>query len=89
VTSHLEGAYRVLCRAADAALGLRAIAEVLNLDFVTLAYARCDLVIPGDMCDHPTIKIILDVLQSSALSRELAAISGYDAAVTGKVIAKL
>jgi putative molybdopterin biosynthesis protein len=89
VTSHQEGAYRVLCGVADAALGLRAIAEVYGLDFVSIAAARCDLVIPGDMLDHPTIKIILDVLQSAALGLELAAIPGYDAGVTGKMIATL
>jgi putative molybdopterin biosynthesis protein len=89
VTSHQEGAYRVLCGVADAALGLRAIADVYGLDFVSIAAARCDLVIPGDMLEHPTIKIILDVLQSAALSRELAAIPGYDAGVTGRMIATL
>ena len=89
VRSHLEGAYHVLCDAADAALGLRAIAEVMELDFVPLSAARCDLVIPGDMLDHPTIRIVLDVLQSAALRRELAAIPGYDAGITGNVIATI
>jgi molybdate-binding protein/DNA-binding XRE family transcriptional regulator len=89
VGSHLEGAYRVLCGAADAALGLKAIAEFMGLDFVSLAIARCDLVIPQDLGEHPTIRIVLDVLQSAALSRELSALPGYDAAVTGKMIATL
>jgi molybdate-binding protein/DNA-binding XRE family transcriptional regulator len=89
VGSHLEGAYRVLCGAADVALGLRAIAEFMGLDFVSLAVARCDLVIPKDMGEHPTIRIVLDVLQSATLARELSAIPGYDAAVTGKLIATL
>jgi putative molybdopterin biosynthesis protein len=68
---------------------LRAIAGVLGLDFVSLAFARCDLVIPGDLREHPTIRIVLDVLQSAALGRELSAIPGHDAAVTGKMIATL
>lgn len=89
VTSHREGAYRIACNVADAALGLRALADVYNLDFVPVTAARCDLVIPADMSNHPTVKILLDVLQSAALRREIDAIPGYDGAVTGKTIAGL
>ncbi|MDD2317928.1 MAG: substrate-binding domain-containing protein, partial [Desulfobacterales bacterium] len=83
------GAYRIACNVADAALGLRAIAEAFGLDFVPIAAVRCDLVIPGDLIGHPTVKILLDVLQSAALRREIDAIPGYEAGVTGKIIAEL
>jgi putative molybdopterin biosynthesis protein len=89
VTSHRDGAYRIACNVADAALGLRAIAEVFGLGFVPITAARCDLVIPGDMSSHPTVKILLDVLQSSALRKQIDAIPGYEGAVTGKTIAEL
>jgi putative molybdopterin biosynthesis protein len=89
VTSHREGAYRIACNVADAALGLRAIAEVFGLGFVPITAARCDLVIPGDMESHPTVKILMDVLQSSALHREIDVLPGYDGSVTGKMIAML
>jgi putative molybdopterin biosynthesis protein len=89
VFSHGEGAYRIACNVADAALGLRVIAEAYNLGFVPMAIARCDLVIPADLNTHPTIKILLDVLQSSGLRKEIDAISGYEGSVTGKTIAKL
>jgi molybdopterin molybdotransferase/putative molybdopterin biosynthesis protein len=88
-TSHREGAYRLTCNVADAALGLRAVAEVYNLGFVPITAARCDLVIPGDLNTHPTIKILLDVLQSASLRREIDTLPGYDASVTGKIIAEL
>jgi putative molybdopterin biosynthesis protein len=89
VSSHSEGATRVACNAADAALGFRAVADAFGLDFVRVAVVRCDLVIPGDLMDHPTIRILTDVLQSSALGRELRSIPGYDDSVTGRVIAEL
>lgn len=88
VVSHREGAYRIACNVADAALGLRAVAEVYGLGFVSIAAARCDLVIPLDVRDHPTIRILLDVLQSAALRREIDTLPGYDGSVTGKVIAE-
>ena len=84
-----EGAYRIACNVADAALGLRAIAEVFGLGFVPIAAARCDLVIPDDMERHPTIKIMIDVLQSRALQKEISVLPGYDGSVTGKMIAAL
>jgi putative molybdopterin biosynthesis protein len=56
---------------------------------VPIAAARCDLVIPGDLGTHPTIKILLDVLQSGALRKEIDSLPGYDGSVTGKIIAEL
>jgi putative molybdopterin biosynthesis protein len=89
VTSHREGAYRLACNVADAALGLRAIAEVYGLGFVPIATARCDLVIPSDLSGHPTIRILLNVLQSAALRKEIDTLPGYDGSATGKAIADL
>jgi molybdate-binding protein len=89
VNSHREGAFRIACNVADAALGLRTIAEAYGLGFVPIASARCDLVIPGDLDRHPTIKILMDVLQSGALRKEIDSLPGYDGSVTGKIVAKL
>jgi len=89
VTSHREGAYRIACNVADAALGLRVIAEAYGLNFVPIAAARCDLVVPNDLLDHPTLKILLDVLQSASLRKEIDALPGYESAATGKTIAEL
>ncbi len=88
VRSHCEGAFHVACGSADAALGLRVIAESFGLGFVPLAVTRCDLVIPGDLQDHPGVAVLLDMLQSARLRRELSALPGYDASVTGTIIAR-
>lgn len=89
VFSHREGAYRIACDVTDAALGLRAIAQMFGLDFVPIAAARCDLVIPEDLFDHPTIPKLLDVLQSQRLRKEIDSLPGYDSSVTGRLIAEL
>jgi molybdate-binding protein/DNA-binding XRE family transcriptional regulator len=88
VTSHREGAFRIACRVADAALGFRVIAEAFGLGFVPITAVRCDLLVPGDLQDHPGVKIMLDALQSAAIRSELAAIAGYESAVTGATIAE-
>jgi putative molybdopterin biosynthesis protein len=89
VFTHREGAYRILCGVVDAALGIRAIAEVFGLGFVPITAARCDLVIPADLLDHPTIRILLDALQSHRLHKEIDALPGYESSVTGQLIAEL
>ncbi|MDL2307106.1 helix-turn-helix domain-containing protein [Desulfovibrio sp. OttesenSCG-928-C06] len=89
VRSHKEGAAHVTCGAADAALGLRVVAEAFGLDFVPLAATRCDLVLPLDLEATPTISTLLDTLQSSRLRRELAGLPGYDSSFTGAEIAIL
>ncbi len=89
VFSHREGAYRIACNVADAALGLRVVAEVFDLGFVPITAVRCDLVIPEDLFDHPAIQILLDTLQSRHLHQEISTLPGYDSSVTGQLIAEL
>lgn len=88
VSTHNDGAQMVVCNGADAALGLRATAGVFGLDFVPETAVRCDLVIPGDLMDHPTVKIMMDVLQSRAFPEALRAIPGYESRPTGRIIAE-
>lgn len=86
VPSHDVGAQMVAFRLADAALGLRAVADAYGLDFVTMETVRCDLVVPCDLMDLPPVRILLDVLQSQHLRREIASLPGYESSCTGKVI---
>jgi len=86
VRSHNEGAIRVAVGTADAALGLRIVAESFGLDFVPLGVTRCDLVIPSDLGEHPGITALLDVLQSSGLRKELGSLPGCYSSNTGKMI---
>jgi molybdate-binding protein len=74
---------------ADVALGIRAVSVSFGLGFVPLAEVRSDLVIPEEIFNHPTVQVLLDVLQTRAFHRELASLEGYDAGITGKVIAQI
>lgn len=86
VSSHNQCAQLVIFNMADAALGLRAVASAHGLDFVPLEAVRCDLVIPSEFLDLPSVKVLLDVLQSKAFRAELASLPGYESACTGSVI---
>jgi len=89
VSTHLEGALMVGSKVADIALGFHAIADAFNLGFVPVAKVRCDLVVSGDMLDHPIVKVVLDTITSGAFRRELGALPGYESSQTGKIIASL
>ena len=89
VLDHYDGAQMVVNHTADAALGFRAVAEAFDLDFVPMETVRCDLVIPRDLMDYPPMKIILDALQSRWLRKELSMLPGYEASVTGMVVAEV
>ena len=86
--SHTEGAQKVAFGFADAALGFRAVANAFELDFVPIQVARCDLVVPCDQVDSPSMRILLDTLQSGSLRKELRALPGYESSRTGDVIAE-
>lgn len=87
-TSHTQSVFSIVFDVADAALGFRAIAKAHKLDFVPLVAVRCDLVVPADLMNHPTIEILTDVLQSRTLRQELSALPGYDSSCTGNLIAE-
>lgn len=89
VKSHSEGAHRVLFGVADAALGLRTVAVSWGLDFVPITSVRSDIVIPDHAMAHPSVKILLDVLQSRSFREELGALPGYETGCSGSVIAEL
>jgi molybdate-binding protein/DNA-binding XRE family transcriptional regulator len=86
VSSHLEGAQMVAFGLADAAMGLRAIAATCQLDFVPIQFVRCDLIIRHDFLELPAVKILLDVLQTKALRRDLSSLPGYESSMTGKIV---
>jgi molybdopterin molybdotransferase/putative molybdopterin biosynthesis protein len=50
---------------------------------------RCDLVIPHDLQGHPAVKVLLEVLQTDAWRRELAALPGYESSCTGTVVGEI
>jgi molybdate-binding protein/DNA-binding XRE family transcriptional regulator len=87
VRSHSEGAVRVASGTADAALGLRLVAESFGLGFVPAAVTRYDLVIPAQLRGHPGITALAELLLSARLRATLGALPGYDVSLTGKTLA--
>jgi putative molybdopterin biosynthesis protein len=86
---HLAVARTVAAGAADAGIATRAAAASQGLDFLPLAEARFDLVIPRDQVEEVRCRRLLDVLQGSRFKRDLGGLAGYGTSRTGQVIAEV
>jgi putative molybdopterin biosynthesis protein len=84
VNTHTACANMVQNHKADVALGLRAAAHQVELDFIPLFQERYDLVFRQDQCTE--LAPLLDTLQTHTFRRSVDALTGYDTTHTGEQI---
>jgi molybdate-binding protein len=80
-----DAALAVLEGKADAALGLRAMAEQLRLGFVPLLRERFDVLVDRAAWFDPPLQRLFDFCRSSAFLARAAELAGYDVSGFGKV----
>jgi molybdate-binding protein/DNA-binding XRE family transcriptional regulator len=87
VLSHFDVAARVKAGLADVGIGVRAVAAICALEFVSLQRARYDLIIPkGHYEGLSGLRSLLDIIVSATFREELNALGGYDTRDTGKLV---
>jgi excisionase family DNA binding protein len=85
-SSHTDVAMEVLSGRADAALGVRPVATLMDLGFIPLRWERYDLLIHRDRFFEQGIQLFLGFLHEAPF-RELANdLEGYDLSLCGKVV---
>ncbi|MFP4446931.1 MAG: molybdopterin biosynthesis protein [Desulfosudaceae bacterium] len=84
--THMSVAIAVKSGAADAGLGILAAARALGLEFVPVVTEEYDLVIPESFWELPGIRVLRQIVQSSAFADRVARLGGYDTAETGRMI---
>lgn len=84
--THLGVAASVASGRADCGLGIAAVAQALDLDFVPLFQERYDLVIPKQFADDDLLAPLFGLLADSAFRKAVSQLSGYDVSVMGMVI---
>ncbi|MBI3923674.1 MAG: molybdopterin biosynthesis protein [Armatimonadetes bacterium] len=84
VYTHLAAASAVASNAADAALGIRAAATAMHLDFIPVAQERYELAVLTEILTEPRTQEVLEVINSEEFKESLAAMGGYDVAETGE-----
>ncbi len=83
-STHTACASLVQSGQADVALGLRAAAHQLGLDFIPLFHERYDLVFTQEQCT--SLLPLLDTIQTGAFRQAVDALTGYDTSHTGEQI---
>lgn len=84
--SHFDCAAAISEGRADVAIGLRAVAESCDLDFVPVQEVAFNLIIPKTLIDFPPVAQMLDLLQDRRFQKQLEGLPGYGTSETGKLL---
>jgi len=76
----------VLSGKADAGPAIRAVADILGLDFVPTHWERFDLLINKDIFFHKNIQSFLSLPAEPRFKTMAAEIAGYDFSRSGKMV---
>ncbi|MFZ5597085.1 MAG: molybdopterin biosynthesis protein [Bacillota bacterium] len=84
--THMSVAAAVASGSADAAMGIRAAARALGLDFISVMEERYDLCIPAEYMDSPYITRLLEVMKMREFRAAVGELGGYDLRDCGKIM---
>lgn len=83
--THIAAAAAVGRGSADAALGIRAAAEVMDVDFMPVAEEKYDLILKAEMLEDPRIKKLLQLINSENTKNKIKKLGGYQTEQTGEI----
>lgn len=86
VPRHLDAGLEVLAGRADAAPGIRAVAGLLDLDFISLRWERFDLLISRDRFFERGIQNFISLLHEDDFIKLAQSFTGYDVSLCGKML---
>ena len=71
---------------ADAGPGIKAVAGLLNLDFIPLRWERFDLLVLKERFFEKGVQLFLGLLHDPAFRAQVNDLSGYDLSLCGKMV---
>lgn len=86
VGSHLDVAIKVKTGQADVGMGIRVVAQMLDLNFVPLRWERYDFIIGRDNFFGRDIQHFLALLHEKPFKEVAASMQGYDMSLCGKMV---
>ena len=86
VARHIDVGLEVLSQRADAGPGIRAVAELLGLDFVPLRWERYDLLISKARFFDKGVQLFVSMLHEEPFQQLAENLAGYDLAASGKMV---
>ena len=87
--THLAVGAAVASGRADCGIGIAAVTQSLELDFIPLFEERYDLVIPQEFAHSSLMEPLFTLFDNRDFRRMVASLPGYDIAPMGKLIAEL
>jgi putative molybdopterin biosynthesis protein len=84
--THMAVGVAVASGLADAALGVRAVAHALGLDFIPVADEQYDLLFLRSFFESERGKQLLQTICSEAFKSAVSSLGGYDAAGSGRIL---
>ena len=76
----------VLTGRADAALGTRAVATLLNLDFIPVRWERYDLIMSRERFFQEGVQLFLGLLHEQPFRDLVDGLEGYELDLCGKIV---
>ena len=86
VSRHFDVGIEVLSERVDTGPGIRAVAGLLNLDFIPLRWERFDFLIQKDRFFERGIQLFLGFLAEPAFRELIIGLPGYDLSLCGKMV---
>jgi excisionase family DNA binding protein len=86
VFRHLDVGLEILSGRADAGPGIRAVAGLLDLDFIPIRWERYDLMISKDRFFEEGVQLFLGFLHEPGFKRLGDELTGYDLSASGKMV---
>jgi excisionase family DNA binding protein len=86
VNRHMDVGLEILGGRADAGPGIRPVASLLGLDFLSLRQERYDLLVTRERFFDQGIQYFLSLLHEKAFTRAAEELEGYDVSKSGKMI---
>jgi putative molybdopterin biosynthesis protein len=86
VPRHFDVGLEILSGRADAGPGIRAVAGLLDLDFIPLRWERFDFLIQKDRFFEKGVQLFLGLLNEPAFRESASNLQGYDLSLCGKMV---
>jgi putative molybdopterin biosynthesis protein len=86
LTKHMDVGLEILSGKADAGPCIRPVANILDLDFIPVAWERFDLLIQKERFFDQGIQFFLSMLKGKVIQSTAKELGGYDLTKTGKMV---
>ena len=87
--THLTVGAAIASGRADCGIGIAAVTQALDLEFIPLFEERYDLIIPQEHAQSPLLQPLLHLLEDDEFKQMVAGLPGYDVTRMGNLIAEL